>query len=214
VFSGSLCASVLIAAPLGMTSAVPRVEPASFTSFHTLGIRTPGVGAASRPLHRCFLGDCVLQAGLPAIPENGQGGFVSSLPPLTFSRTWLKRRTRMTHSSLKQPKLQPEHKHPTKLANSFSGTVPRALVRCPVCHEYHGAVRNSDLPPSSQREEAVVVVLCICNGIPCRTCGESRIHRPISNYWDEARGALIHCPWFSAQVSCDTCSTQHKWSAA
>ena len=63
---------------------------------------------------------------------------------------------------------------------------------------------------ASQREEAVVAVLCICDGIPCRKCGKGRIHRPISNYWDEARGALIHCPWFSAQAPCDQCRAEQQ----
>jgi hypothetical protein len=99
-------------------------------------------------------------------------------------------------------------KHQAVPANSSSTvTVPPGLVRCTVCHEYRGAVRNDDLPPSMQRGECVVAVLCICDGILCRECGTRRIHRPISNYWDEARGTLIHCPWFSAHVACKTCAT-------
>jgi hypothetical protein len=50
----------------------------------------PFAGAAKRFPQRCSYGVCILQACLPASPENGQGGFDSSLPPLTLSRTRLK----------------------------------------------------------------------------------------------------------------------------
>ena len=116
----------------------------------------------------------------------------------------------MTKSSSKLPKHQSAHKHQAVPANLSSEAFPRGLVRCPVCNEYRGAVRNDDLPPASQREEAVVAVLCICDGILCQKCGKGRIHRPISNYWDEARGALIHCPWFSAQVPCGQCRAEER----
>jgi hypothetical protein len=117
----------------------------------------------------------------------------------------------MTKFSSKQPMHQSAHRHEAALAaNPSSPAAPRGLVRCPVCHEYRGAVRNDDLPLSSQREEAVVAVLCICDGVPCQKCGKGRIHRPISNYWNEARGALIHCPWFSAQAPCDQCRAEQQ----
>jgi hypothetical protein len=116
----------------------------------------------------------------------------------------------MTKPSSKLPKHQSAREYQAVPANLSSAAIPRGLVRCEVCHEYRGAVRNDDLPPASQREEAVVAVLCICDGIPCRKCGKDRIHRPISNYWDEARGALIHCPWFSAQAPCERCRAEQQ----
>jgi len=112
-------------------------------------------------------------------------------------------------SSSKLTKQQSARKLPVVPAKSSSiVTVPPGLVRCAVCHEFRGAVRNEDLPPSMQREEGVIAVLCICDGIPCSECGTGRIHRPISNYWDEVRATLIHCPWFSAHVACKTCRTR------
>jgi hypothetical protein len=116
----------------------------------------------------------------------------------------------MTKSISKEPKHHSAHKHHAAPANSSTAAIPRGLVRCEVCHEYRGAVRNDDLPTASQREEAVVAVLCICDGIPCRKCETGRIHRPISNYWSEAKGALIHCPWFSAQAPCDQCRAEQQ----
>ena len=116
----------------------------------------------------------------------------------------------MTKSISNEPKHHSAHKHHAAPANSSTAAIPRGLVRCEVCLEYRGAVRNDDLPTASQREEAVVAVLCICDGIPCRKCETGRRHRPISNYWDEARGALIHCPWFSAQVPCGQCRAEEQ----
>jgi hypothetical protein len=116
----------------------------------------------------------------------------------------------MTKSISNEPKHHFAHKNHAAPANSSTAAIPRGLVRCEVCHEYRGAVRNDDLPIASQREEAVVAVLCICDGIPCRKCETGRIHRPISNYWSEAKGALIHCPWFSAQAPCDQCRAEQQ----
>ena len=138
------------------------------------------------------------------------GGFESSLPALTLSRMRLKRRSFMTKSISNEPKHHSAHEHHGAPTNSSIVAIPRGLVRCEVCLEYRGAVRNDDLPTASQREEAVVAVLCICDGIPCRKCETGRRHRPISNYWDEARGALIHCPWFSAQVPCGQCRAEEQ----
>jgi hypothetical protein len=142
------------------------------------------------------------------------GGFESSLPSLTLSQTRLKRRSVMTQSISNKPKHHSTYKHHAAPTNSSTETIPRGLVRCEVCHEYRGAVRNDDLPPASQRQEAVVAVLCICEGIPCRKCETRRIHRPISNYWNEATGALIHCPWFSAQAPCNQCRAEQQSSIA
>ena len=116
----------------------------------------------------------------------------------------------MTESIPNKPKHHSVPKQQTAHANSSTTAIPRGLVRCAVCHEYRGAVRNDDLPPASQREEAVVAVLCICDGVPCQKCGKGRIHRPISNYWNEARGALIHCPWFSGQAPCKRCRAEQQ----
>jgi len=116
----------------------------------------------------------------------------------------------MTKSISNEPKHHSAHEHHGAPTNSSIVAIPRGLVRCEVCLEYRGAVRNDDLPTASQREEAVVAVLCICDGIPCRKCETGRRHRPISNYWDEARGALIHCPWFSAQVPCGQCRAEKQ----
>lgn len=116
----------------------------------------------------------------------------------------------MTKSISNEPKHHSAHKHHAALAILSPAAIPRGLVRCEACHEYRSAVRNEDLRSASQMEEAVVAVLCICDGIPCRKCEAGRIRRPISNYWSEAKGALIHCPWFTAQAPCDRCLAEQQ----
>ena len=114
----------------------------------------------------------------------------------------------MTKPSSKLPKHPSAREYQAVPANLSSAAIPRGLVRCEVCHEYRGAVRNDDLPTASQREEAVVAVLCICDGIPCRKCGKDRIHRPISNYWDEARGASYLLSVVQRQAPCKRCRAE------
>ena len=82
VFSGP----ALIAAHLEFHSGFDQSH-ALLTLLPTRGTNARN-RAASRPPYRCFIGTCAPQVSLPAIPENGQGGFfVSSLPPLTLSQT-------------------------------------------------------------------------------------------------------------------------------
>ena len=52
----------------------------------------------------------------------------------------------MTKSISNEPKHHSAHKHHAAPANSSTAAIPRGLVRCEVCHEYRGAVRNDDLP--------------------------------------------------------------------
>jgi hypothetical protein len=52
-------------------------------------------------------------------------------------------------------------------------------------------------------------VQCICDGILCRRCKINRIHRPISNVWDE-RGGFGHIPYFAAMASCNECRAKQE----
>ena len=61
------------------------------------------------------------------------------------------------------------------------------LTRCKKCGEYYGNVIDDG-------EE--LDVECICNGIVCRSCDVTKIHRPISNYFDETDSKIWHVPYF------------------
>ena len=77
------------------------------------------------------------------------------------------------------------------------------LRRCPRCGEFRGRVPHPEgIWPGAD-------VICLCDGIACRYCG-SRIHRPISDYFNEERGCVIHVPWFGANLPCRDCEPKRK----
>jgi hypothetical protein len=68
-----------------------------------------------------------------------------------------------------------------------------------------------DLPEASTVSAATVS--CLCDGLVCDTCEKGRVHRPISNYYDEASGHLIHVPYFMCLRRCPECGGK-GWRAA
>ncbi len=75
--------------------------------------------------------------------------------------------------------------------------VPKGLKKCEVCGEWKGKTKQAE-------------ILCVCAGPLCVTCNEKRIHRPISNYWDEDTGRAIHVPWFVGfELQCDSCKAEY-----
>jgi hypothetical protein len=46
---------------------------------------------------------------------------------------------------------------------------------------------------------------CLCDGLVCGKCGKGRIHHPISDYYDEATGNLIHVSHFMHLRPCPEC---------
>lgn len=87
--------------------------------------------------------------------------------------------------------------------------VPRGLFRCPVCNEYRGTIDIDDQSVHSLCKGDFLRVQCICDGILCRRCKINRIHRPISNVWDE-RGGLGHIPYLAAMASCNECRAKQQ----
>jgi len=91
--------------------------------------------------------------------------------------------------------------------------VPEGLSRCTVCDEYRGVMALNSVPGFSssiyryEDPSTPLTVQCICDGILCRTCKKNRIHRPISNTWDE-RGGFGHWPYFTAMMPCKECRTK------
>jgi hypothetical protein len=93
--------------------------------------------------------------------------------------------------------------------------VPEGLSRCPICDEYKGVMALGHLTGFSssiyrfEDSSTPLTVQCICDGILCRTCNKNRIHRPISNTWDE-RGGFGHMPYFAAMMPCKDCRAKKK----
>lgn len=82
--------------------------------------------------------------------------------------------------------------------------IPVRLRRCTRCGEYEGR----GLVETYRTEDVeTVIVTCLCDGIPCRFCKKNTIHRPCSNYFDEATGRVWHVPWFVGlfAVPCEEC---------
>ena len=85
--------------------------------------------------------------------------------------------------------------------------VPLGLEQCPVCAEYRGDWLVSD----RNDERSTVRVSCLCEGIVCPRCGTNRMHRPISNRYDEVDGIVLHVPYFIGWAGCRKCrSTQRS----
>ncbi len=104
--------------------------------------------------------------------------------------------------------------------------VPKGLTKCPVCGEYRGKVSGRDLTIDvedldlnyyldrveyelrmSYRDDAYTVS-CLCDGIPCPRCHKNKIHRPISNSYNEKANTVEHWPYFSGQIPCGECRSK------
>ena len=46
---------------------------------------------------------------------------------------------------------------------------------------------------------------CLCDGIVCRYCKRNAIHRPISNYYNEAEQGPWHVSYFGNLIPCAEC---------
>lgn len=68
------------------------------------------------------------------------------------------------------------------------------LERCTSCGELYGGP-----------------YLCLCKGLTCGACGVGRIHRPVSSYFDETTGKIIHVPHFATLKRCHSCGAQSRW---
>jgi hypothetical protein len=99
--------------------------------------------------------------------------------------------------------------NPSNPATPSALPVPPGLSRCPVCNEYRGTIGIDDQSIYSERKGDFLTVQCICDGILCRRCKNNRIHRPISNVWDE-RGGFGHIPYFAAMASCNECRAKKE----
>jgi len=85
------------------------------------------------------------------------------------------------------------------------------LYRCEVCREWVGIANRRLLAPGQRTEQdSFTAVLCLCDGPLCRRCGRNRIHRPISNYYDEAGDSIWHVPYFAGLAPCRECRLEEE----
>lgn len=90
--------------------------------------------------------------------------------------------------------------------------IPKGLVKCEVCGEYKGSVKENDLSwsdysdkESVNNSEEILGVSCLCDGILCPKCKKNKIHRPISNSYDETDNSIGHWPYFTGMMGCEEC---------
>jgi hypothetical protein len=97
-------------------------------------------------------------------------------------------------------------------------SIPPGFSRCPQCGEFNGHTLAKHLnwpfsmiiPPPSPDE--TIGVSCLCKGIPCRRCGKNKVHRPISNSYEEDTNTIGHWPYFTVMVPCRDCRAKEKQS--
>lgn len=95
--------------------------------------------------------------------------------------------------------------------------VPEELHKCEKCGEYKGKVKKKDLnwdnsfnKEEAEKSEEYLTVSCLCDGILCPKCKKSKIHKPISNSYDEESNTIEHWPWFTGMRPCNECGEKNK----
>jgi len=89
--------------------------------------------------------------------------------------------------------------------------IPEGLHKCETCGEYKGEVMEKDLSPldklgyETKGGEGYLEVSCLCDGILCHKCKKNKIHRPISNSYDEEDNDILHHPYLSGMIPCSEC---------
>jgi len=85
-------------------------------------------------------------------------------------------------------------------------TAPDRLESCLICGEARGVTRVVDEYCCER-----ATVLCLCDGVVCTRCRKGRRHRPVSNYYDEKLGKVLHVPHFMGWASCPECGQSGGW---
>lgn len=90
--------------------------------------------------------------------------------------------------------------------------VPSGLVKCEVCGEYKGNVKEKDLNweghalrADKRESDAILSVSCLCDGVLCPRCKRNKMRRPISNSYDETTNQVWHTPVFIGMAGCSQC---------
>ena len=95
-------------------------------------------------------------------------------------------------------------------------SIPPGFSRCPECGEFNGqtlakyldwpfSMINPPPPP-----DKMIGVSCLCNGILCGRCKKNKVHRPISNSYEEDTNTIGHWPYFTGMMPCRECRAKEK----
>jgi len=84
--------------------------------------------------------------------------------------------------------------------------IPEGLYKCEKCDEYKGKVKVDPNNMLSVDELGkALTVSCLCGGVLCPQCKKNKIHRPISNSYDEKSNTIVHWPYFTGMAGCEKC---------
>ena len=93
--------------------------------------------------------------------------------------------------------------------------IPEGFHKCKVCGEYTGKTKIKNLSwegnfnkADNEKSEEYISVSCLCQGIICKACGKNRIHRPISNSYDQKTNTIGHWSYFSGMRPCSECKNK------
>lgn len=84
--------------------------------------------------------------------------------------------------------------------------LPPGLYRCSDCAQIRGRAWSAALDGELIKTKST----CLCEGIACRECGDTRIRRPISDYYNLADGRFWHVPYFVGMFPCRECRTERS----
>lgn len=102
------------------------------------------------------------------------------------------------------------------LQGKVSYKTPEGLYKCEECGEYEGEVKEKDLSfhdrlgYETPDGDGFIKVSCLCDGILCHRCKKNKIHRPLSNSYDEKNNDIVHHPYLSGLTSCAECKENKK----
>jgi hypothetical protein len=94
-------------------------------------------------------------------------------------------------------------------------SVPNGLVKCSVCGDYNGTVRERDLnrERSPIDPNSLIEVSCRWTWIVCTRCGIGKMRRPISNYYDEKDNRVWHSSFITGWMGCESCRDEVRQKA-
>ena len=98
----------------------------------------------------------------------------------------------------------------------YKALIPEGLHKCEACGEYKGEATEKDLSPldklgyETKGGAGYLEVSCLCDGILCPTCKKNKIHRPISNSYDEEGSDIVHHSYMSWVTACGECRVKQN----
>ena len=88
--------------------------------------------------------------------------------------------------------------------------IPEGLTKCKVCGWYDGETTRGQFNNGGSSTEKITIS-CLCKGLVCKKCGQTKIPRPCSNSYDEKSNTFGHWPYFIGMMTtCPDCRRLEK----